>query len=174
MMEGEKNETAGEARDHVDALVDQWARELPKMNTQGMEIFGRARRISRRVSDEIEPILKRYGLDGGQFYVLTALRRSGAPFALRPTEIFRYLMITSGGLTARLARLEAAGLVRRRPSEDDARSLLVELAPKGRRLVEDAIKADMAREAELLEGLTAAERKELARLLRKLSLSIGV
>lgn len=144
------------------------------MNTVGMEIFGRARRISRRVSDEIQPLLKEYGLDGGQFYVLTALRRAGAPYELRPTEIFQTLMISSGGLTNRLDRLEKSGLIRRKPSKTDARSMVAQLTEKGRRLVEHAIEADMAREAELLEGLSATEKKTLAALLRKLSLQVGV
>lgn len=144
------------------------------MSTVGMEIFGRARRISRRVSDEIEPILKVHGVDSGQFYVLTALRRAGPPYELRPTEIFQTLMISSGGLTNRLDRLEKAGLIRRKPSKTDARSMVAQLTEKGRRLVEDAIQADMAREAEMLEGLSATEKKSLAALLRKLSLQVGV
>ncbi len=160
--------------DHVDLLVRQWAEEMPEMDTAGMEIFGRARRISRRVSEEIVPLLKAHGIDGGQFYVLTALRRAGEPYELRPTEIYQTLMISSGGLTNRLSRLEAAGLVRRRVSKEDARSTTVQLTAKGRKLAERAIREDMAREAELLQGLTGEERKTLANLLRKLSLSVGV
>jgi DNA-binding MarR family transcriptional regulator len=160
--------------DHVDALRALWARALPDVDTTGMAIFGRARRISRRLSAEIDPILKRYGLDGGQFYVLAALRRAGPPFALRPTEIFRSLMISSGGLTNRLDRLEKAGLIRRRPSPEDARSELAELTSKGRRLIEEAFRADMAAEARLLTGLSAREREDLAGLLQKLSVSLGV
>jgi DNA-binding MarR family transcriptional regulator len=143
------------------------------MDTIGMEIFGRARRISRKVSNEIEPILKSHGIDGGQFYVLTALRRAGEPYELRPTEIYQTLMISSGGLTNRLSRLEAAGLIRRRVSKEDARSMTVQLTAKGRKLVEPAIREDMAREAALLKGLTGEERKTLANLLRKLCLSLG-
>ncbi|WP_428410071.1 MarR family winged helix-turn-helix transcriptional regulator [Hyphococcus sp.] len=159
--------------DHVDLLVRQWAEEMPDMDTAGMEIFGRARRISRKVSEEIVPLLKAYGIDGGQFYVLTALRRAGEPYELRPTEIYQTLMISSGGLTNRLSRLEAAGLIRRRASKEDARSMTVQLTAKGRKLVEQAIREDMAREAELLKGLTGEEKKTLANLLRKLSLSVG-
>ena len=97
------------------------------------------------------------------------MRRSGAPFALRPTELYRAMMISSGGLTDRLDRLAAKGLVRRRESEEDKRSLLVELTAKGRACIEAAFREDMAVENELVAGLTAAERNELARLLEKLA-----
>ena len=81
-------------------------------------------------------------------------------------------MISSGGLTDRLNRLERAGLVRRTGAEDDGRSLLVELTPEGRARVERAFREDMALENELVAGLTAQERDELVRLLRKLAIAL--
>lgn len=77
-------------------------------------------------------------------------------------------MISSGGLTNRLLRLERAGLVNRRPSQSDARSLLVELTSKGRDLAERAFREDMAVEAQLLDGLSDKERAELTKLLARL------
>jgi hypothetical protein len=47
--------------------------------------------------DKVMPVLARHGLDSGEFYVLAALRRAGPPYALRPTELFRALMVSSGG-----------------------------------------------------------------------------
>jgi DNA-binding transcriptional ArsR family regulator len=52
----------------------------------------------------------------GWFDVLAALRRSGTPYELNPTELSRAMLLSSGGMTKRLDRLEAAGLVERRPS----------------------------------------------------------
>lgn len=107
-------------------------------------------------------------LDTGEFDVLATLLRSGTPYQLRPTELFKSLMISSGGLTNRLLRLERAGLVNRRPSQSDARSLLVELTSKGRDLAERAFREDMAVEAQLLDGLSDKERAELTKLLARL------
>lgn len=158
--------------DHVDRLRGQWARELPDLDTSPIEIVGRARRITLASRRDIEAVFERHGLDAGEFDVIGTLRRSGPPYRLRPTELYRSLMISSGGLTDRLARLEAAGLVRRAPSPEDRRSLTVELTAEGRAKAEAALREDMAVEAELVGGLSTAERAELARLLRKLALDV--
>ncbi|MEH0830162.1 hypothetical protein [Micromonospora sp. CPCC 205714] len=46
---------------------------------------------------------------------MAALRRSGSPYTLAPKALAASLMLTSGGMTGRLDRLERAGLVRRPP-----------------------------------------------------------
>jgi DNA-binding MarR family transcriptional regulator len=97
-----------------------------------------------------------------------------APYRSRRTELYRSLIISSGGLTDRLARLEAAGFVRRIASKDDARSILVGLTPSGRRRAEAALREDMAVEKALLERLTTAECERLAALLSKLAASLEV
>lgn len=161
-----------DAADHIDRLRAQWARELPDLDTRGMEVLGRARRIVLRSRPAIEAVFAGYGLDAGEFDVLSTLRRSGAPYALRPTELYRSLMISSGGLTDRLNRLAKAGMITRPPSPEDRRSLLVELTDKGRTTVEAAFREDMAIEAGMLAVLDDADRKALADLLRKLALGM--
>lgn len=81
-------------------------------------------------------------------------------------------MVSSGGLTDRLSRLEAKGLVKREAAPQDGRSLLVVLTAKGRALGEKAMRADMAVEAEILSGLTSDEQRQLAELLSKLLQSV--
>lgn len=154
--------------DHVEMRREQWRKELPDVDTIGMAILGRARLATVLARGPIERVFASYGLDTGEFDVLATLRRSGAPYQLRPTELFKSLMISSGGLTDRLVRLERAGLVRRRPSQSDARSLLVELTSKGRELAERAFRDDMAAESQLLDGLSGKEREQLAKLLTRL------
>ena len=159
--------------DHIDELRAQWARELPDVDTAGVAILGRARRITLAVRPRIEAIFQRHELDAGEFDVLASLRRAGPPCRLTPTELYRSLMISSGGVTDRLARLEAAGLVRRIPAQTDKRSLLVELTEAGRKRVEAALREDMALEKELISGLTEAEQQQLAKLLRKLAVTLA-
>lgn len=161
---------AGRARtrDHVDRLREAWRRERPDVDTEGMAILGRARRITLLSRGPIEAIFTRFGCDSGEFDVLAALRRAGTPYRLRPTELYESLMISSGGLTDRIQRLEARGLIARRPSTDDKRSIMVELTPKGLETVDAAFAADMQVEKELISMLSAAERKALAGLLAKL------
>ena len=163
---------AADPADHVARLRAAWARERPDIDTEGMAILGRARRIVLASRGPIEAVFTRFDLDAGEFDVLASLRRSGTPYRLRPTELFQLLMISSGGLTDRLSRLERRGLIARIPSEEDRRSLIVELTEAGRALVESAFEADMAVERGLLDGLSAAERQDLAALLTKLALSV--
>lgn len=154
--------------DDVEARRVQWRQELPDVDTIGMSILGRARLATIIARGPIERVFERYGLDTGEFDVLATLLRAGSPYQLRPTELFKSLMISSGGLTDRLSRLERAGLIERRPSESDARSLLVELTKKGRELTERAFREDMEIEAQLLHGLSIEEREQLAALLVRL------
>jgi DNA-binding MarR family transcriptional regulator len=158
-----------EAGDHVDRALAQWSREMPDIEIKGADVLNRARRLTLETRRDIEANFKRHGLDSGEFDVLATLRRAGEPYALRPTELYQSLMISSGGLTARLDRLEAAGLIRRRADDDDARSVRVELTPAGRRKIEAAFRADMELENKMVSGLAESERAELVRLLRKLT-----
>src|SRR5437763_586973 len=158
-----------DAGDHVDRALAQWSREMPEIEIKGADVLNRARRLTLETRRDIEANFKRHGLDSGEFDVLATLRRAGEPYALRPTELYQSLMISSGGLTARLDRLEAAGLIRRRADDDDARSVRVELTPAGRRKIEAAFRADMELENKMVSGLAESERAELVRLLRKLT-----
>lgn len=160
------------AADHVDRLREQWARELPDLDTAPMAVLGRVHRIATLVRPGIERTFAAHGLDRAGFDVLASLRRAGPPFRLTPTDLYRSLMVPSGSLTHRLGRLEAAGLVAREPSAEDGRSLIVALTEIGRRTVERAFREDMARESSWLEGLSAEEREALAGLLRKLVRSL--
>ena len=158
--------------DHVERLRADRSRELPDLDTSPMAVLGRAYRLSNLVRPSIEATFAAFDLDRGEFDVLASVRRAGPPYRLTPTALHSALMIASGSLTHRLGRLEKAGLVRRRPSEHDGRSLAVELADKGRRRVEAAFRADMANEAKLLAGLDRQEREALAALLGRLNRAI--
>ncbi|WP_207479306.1 MarR family winged helix-turn-helix transcriptional regulator [Arenibaculum pallidiluteum] len=169
MVPKDATQSAGDAEpDHVDELRAQWAREMPGLDTEPMALLGRAYRITRLARPVIEANFARFGIDGGEFDVLAALRRSGPPFTLTPTRLYDLLMISSGGLTHRLRRLEEAGLVAREPSAEDRRSLAVRLTAQGRQIVEAAFRADMEVEAGLLDGLAPEDRRALEVLLRKL------
>lgn len=161
-----------EERDHVDRLRAQWDRELPDLDTEPMTILGRAYRLSNLVRPSIEETFATFGLDRGEFDVISTLRRSGPPYRLTPTDLYTLLMISSGGLTHRLDRLQKAGLIVRERSASDGRSSVIGLTQKGVALAEMAFRADMASEARYLEGLDQEERVALAALLKKLLVSL--
>jgi DNA-binding MarR family transcriptional regulator len=104
--------------------------------------------------------------------VLFALRRSGSPYALTPTELLKALWVTSGGVSKRIDKLVARGLVVREPDLRDGRGVVVRLTASGLQ-VADAMYNDFnAVEGELLAGLSADERQTLSTLLHKLLLSL--
>jgi MarR family transcriptional regulator, 2-MHQ and catechol-resistance regulon repressor len=71
-----------------------------------------------------------YDLTLAQMDVLSALARAGNT-SLSCSEIAESTTITKGGITGILDRLEARGLVKRIPSRDDRRSVLVRPSAKG-------------------------------------------
>lgn len=154
--------------DDVDRFRRQWARELPDVDTSPMSVFGRINRLARRLHPEISASFAEHGIDRGEFDVIGTLRRSGPPYRLTPTELYTSLMLTSGGLTSRLMKLEEAGLIVREQSNEDRRSFSARLTRKGMRLAEAAFRADMANELAMLAALPESERAALAELLRKL------
>jgi DNA-binding MarR family transcriptional regulator len=162
-----------EQRDHVQHVLEQWRRETPELDPAPMGIVGRIRRLALLLNAEIEPVFEAHGLNGGEFDVLTALRRTGRPFRLTPTELSEALIVTSGGMTKRLAALEGDGLIRREPDPHDGRSTVVTLTPKGRRLVETILAEHLENAERLLSGLSTSESTELAGLLQVLAISLG-
>jgi hypothetical protein len=88
-------------RDHVDLILEQWRRELPELDASPMGVVGRISRLAQLAQDQLEPVFAEYGLNGGEFDVLAALRRSGAPFRLTPTALGQSLMVTSGSSPSR-------------------------------------------------------------------------
>jgi len=159
-------------KDQVDRARAQWAKELPDLDTGPMEVLGRIWRLSRLATPSIEATFASFGLDRGEFDVVGTLRRSGPPYRLTPTELYRSLMIASGSLTHRLGRLEKAGLVRRVPSENDGRSLAVQLTDEGVRRAEAAFREDMASEADVISSFDPDKRARLAALLRELTFAV--
>ena len=108
------------------------------------------------------------GLQPGEFDVLATLRSAGKPYLLSPTQLYEALMISSGGMTNRLDRLERAGLVERRPDPDDRRGKLIALTDAGKRVIDDTIGRHVANEERLLSVLTRPEQEKLNALLKKL------
>jgi DNA-binding MarR family transcriptional regulator len=133
-----------------------------------MEIIGRILRVEHLADARIRRTLRREGLDRGGFDVLATLRRSGPPYRLTPTRLYQELVLTSGAITHRVDALEGAGLVERISGTQDRRSSLVGLTAQGRKVANRAMAAHMECEAGMVAPLAEADRKMLARLLKKL------
>jgi DNA-binding MarR family transcriptional regulator len=151
-------------RDRLDIIAEQWRRERPELDVAPLATLGRLFRTA-HLADRA---LRQPGLEPGWFDLLAALRRAGPPYELNPSALVETTMLTSGGITKRLDRLEVAGLVERRPDPDDRRGTLVRLTRNGKHAIDRAVETHVENEARLLSALTARERRELDALLRKL------
>jgi DNA-binding MarR family transcriptional regulator len=153
--------------DWTDALLSSWGAE-PWFEGGTYEVTARISRIALHIARHQEGVFGRFGLNRGDVGVLSALRFAGPSQQLSPTQLFKGLMISSAGITSRLDRLETRGLVRRERHPNDRRGVLVELTEEGRRVLDEAVKANTEAERELIAALGPAEARDLATLLKKM------
>ena len=125
-------------------------------------------RAFRAVVAAAEADAARHGLTLAEFGTLEALFHRGP---LRLGELQEKVLVTSGGMTWVINRLVARELVRRRISPDDRRARYAELTPAGERLMREIFPAHAEAIHHTTSGLTAAEARQAAILLRKLGLA---
>ena len=158
--------------DHVDRVREQWRAVRPDIDTSPIAIDARVGRAAAYFDQAINEGMARHGLSRSSWDVLASLRRTGPPYELSPTELYRGLMRTSGAMTNRLHRLERSGLIERAPDPGDGRGMLVRLTARGRELVDEIAPQHMETERRLLEHLSAEEREHLESGLRRLLSSL--
>ncbi|GAE69061.1 transcriptional regulator [Cutibacterium acnes JCM 18909] len=103
-----------------------------------MEVWSRVTRLARRLDRDRAKAFSQWDLEGWEFDVLAALRRSGEPYQLSPGQLLNELEVASGTMTNRITRLSNRGLVRRLPHPKDGRGVIVELTDEGRDRVDGA------------------------------------
>src|ERR1044072_6367995 len=113
-----------------------------------------------------------FGISSAEMRVLFALRRSGPSYALRPTELFRALLVTSGAITKQVDRLIAAGLVDRQPGPEKSGGFLIHLTEKGHTVADEALTALADSSVVSHSALTSEERETVLHLLEKILLHL--
>ena len=156
--------------DEVDALVSAWQRERPDLDVAPMHVLSRVTRLARHLDIARREAFAAHDLEAGEFDVLAALRRSGKPYELSPSQLIAANLVTSGTMTNRIDRLEEKNLVTRKPDPNDGRGVLVKLTASGQSAVDAALTDLLDRERELLSGINKTERNQLADVLRQIVL----
>ena len=152
--------------DAIDELLAAWRVARPDLNPAPLALVGRILVLARRLERRVEAALGKHKLSLGQFDILATLRRAEDEPGLAPTRLWKSVMLSSGGMTNRLDKLEAAGLVARRPDPADRRGLVVSLTAKGRRVI-DAATATRFKDAKgSLPALSARDRVKMEAMLR--------
>jgi DNA-binding MarR family transcriptional regulator len=159
---------AGLDTDPVDAILEQWRRERPDLDLTPMHVLGRIAILARALEPRTERVFAANGLRQGEFDVLSALRRSGPPYTLIPSELSAMLMMSRAGMTNRLDRLESAGYVERTLDPSDRRSFRITLTDKGREAIDRTMTTHATNLHHLTAGLTPEEQTTLAKTLQKL------
>lgn len=113
--------------------------------------------------------IARYGLTAAQFGAVECLGHLG-PMTLG--QLCRKKLVSGGNMTVVVDNLEKLGLVERVHSSEDRRAIVVQLTRKGRRLFKEIFPQHAKHISSLVSSLTEEEQNQLARLLKKLGLSI--
>jgi DNA-binding MarR family transcriptional regulator len=159
------------AEDEIDRIIAQWNRVRPDVDVSATHVVQRIVRLDLLLQSNFAQVFARYGVSWAEYTVLAALRRAGPPYRMNPTSLFNTVILSSGGMTKLLDRLERTHLVKRQADPDDRRGRLVVLTRKGLELVDRAMIEHLANEERLLGALTTTERQQLSGLLRKMLLS---
>jgi DNA-binding MarR family transcriptional regulator len=161
---------AGEAPgpDRVDLIEAAWRRERPDIDVSSVGIVTRIWRVGRHLERHRKQRLELLGTDRVTLDVLATLRRSGPPYQRSAGQLMHSALITSGGVSQRLEKLERAGLITRQMDPADRRKVEVALTPAGVELVDSVVADVMEHETKLLTRLTPEEQATLTGLLRKL------
>ncbi|MFC9977289.1 MarR family winged helix-turn-helix transcriptional regulator [Spirillospora sp. NPDC127200] len=158
--------------DTVDLIIEQWRRERPDVDVSGLAVFGRLHRGFLRYTALLAEVFERHGINMAAFDVLATLLRSGPPYRRTAGELAEISLVSTGGVTLRLDRLEKAGLITRERDPQDRRVVHARLTDEGLELTNAVVAEHFANEQRMLAGLSEAERRQLARLLGKLERSL--
>jgi DNA-binding MarR family transcriptional regulator len=159
--------------DAVDGMRDRLAALYPELDTRAFGVTGRVLRLAQAIDRLRAAHLSQFGLVPGDFDVLATIRRIEGERGVNPGRLLQSVLITSGGLTKRLDRLQAAGWMVRQPDPSDRRGTLVRLTPEGRDLIDRALASLLTREQELIERtLSGRQRDQTAANLRRLVLAL--
>jgi len=111
--------------------------------------------------------IARFGLGATEFGVLEVLYHKGE---LPVCEVRRRILVESSSTTYVVDKLVDRGLVQRRPSGTDRRVILLELTPRGRKLIGRIFPPHAAVIRHAVGALSARQQAQAVRLLRALGI----
>jgi MarR family transcriptional regulator, transcriptional regulator for hemolysin len=141
-------------------MTTQPSAEAPVTEFAGQLFFRLWRASHVRAADALESV----GLTPALFGLLNVI---GAREGAIQQELGSMMGIDRSTMVSLIDQLESASLAKRRPSATDRRAREIAITPKGRRLLQRARRMISETEDEVLAGLSADERNELVRLLRR-------
>jgi DNA-binding MarR family transcriptional regulator len=156
-------------QDSIDRFLAVVLPRFPTLDPTAEAAVDRMTRIVKHLDKLSGRISARFGINVGEFKVLLKLDRHGAMTA---GELADVLSLSSGATTNRLDGLEEAGYLTRTRDPEDRRSVLVDVTPAGRDLLDTVVDAQGGEERDLLAVLSVEDRDRLNDLLRSIVRSI--
>ncbi len=152
--------------DLIDEMNKDWKIVRPDLDPFPLEIVGRVLVLAQRLEARVTAVLSKHELSLGQFDILATLRRQKSAEGMTPSQIMKSVVLSSGGMTNRLDRLENAGLIARRDDPTDRRNVLVVLTEKGCERIDHATDDRFKEAHEALPPLSQEHLMQLAHMLR--------
>ncbi|WP_174160322.1 MarR family winged helix-turn-helix transcriptional regulator [Rhizobium rhizogenes] len=172
-----------DAPDETDLIQQEWALARPDLPVRSIGVITRIWQIAKLLTDDRRRTMNQLGMEPAIRDLLANLRRSGAPYRLRVSELAVRCRVSKGAITQRVERAEAAGLVRCTSSREmttggrrwspssadgDQRAVWIDLTPQGKEQVEATVEALLRHEDTLVADLSGEEIAALANTLRRL------
>jgi DNA-binding MarR family transcriptional regulator len=158
--------------DNVDRLLARISEVgLPGVDLDVEGIVDRISSINKRIKKAHENVLRAHGLTMEEWSVLSRLRL-GENYCSTPGDLASDLELSSGAMTNRLDRLEAAGYIERLPDPTDRRGVRVQLTKAGADAWDRTVEIQGRREAFFASVLSKEEQQQLNGLLRRLLLAL--
>jgi len=149
-------------RSHIELITMQWQHEHSELDLSNFLLAIYFMRIGTLVEQAFDKMCQSLcGISGSDMRVLLALRRSGHPYAKRPTDLYRALLVTSGAITKKIDRLASLGIVERQPDPGHGGGFIVHLTKKGLDIVEKAI-VKLAEESSIAPAIARFTDEERA------------
>jgi DNA-binding MarR family transcriptional regulator len=155
-------------RDLVGVGMGWWHREVPQIDCSGKAVVGRILHLHDVILREVDRTLARHGLKYPAYAVMATLRVQGPPYAMPPKALLRTLILSSGGLSNLLRRMERDGQITRSSDDRDGRGVIVRLTEHGRAIVEPAMRDHADTERHLVRVLSAAEQRAMVQGLSRM------
>jgi DNA-binding MarR family transcriptional regulator len=134
-----KSETRDKNGTLIDDITSAWKRERPDLDLSDFLLCIYLMRLGRRIDSAYDLICRtEFGISGPDMRVLFALRRSGSPYARRPTDLYMSTLVTSGAITKQVDRLQELGFVERKANSSDQKSVMIQLTRRGLRAADKA------------------------------------
>jgi DNA-binding MarR family transcriptional regulator len=160
-------------RSHASEVAELLKRERPDLDPSDYLYLIYVQRVG-RILETVDDRHCRteFGISASDMRVLFALRRAGPDYALRPTELFRSLLVTSGAITKQVDRLAALGYVDRLPGPPKSGGFLIRLTAKAKRTADQAMTSLVNSSVASIHRLTRKERDTLCVVLEKVLLDL--